>query len=342
VKSDNIKKFKILVTGSLGFVGSHLAKRYKKQGHDVLGIDNGLGGYSDNLVECKTHKLDCCDDEAIDKLFKKEKFDIVIHAASAPYEGLSIVSPLLVTRNTFDATVSILKSSIKYKIKRFVYFSSMARYGDQKPPFIETMETKPQDPYGIAKVAAEEVVKCLCDVNNIEWTIVVPHNIYGPNQIYNDPYRNVVSIFLNRQLQNQPAIIYGDGSQKRCFSYISDTLQVFDKLCFDKSAISEIFNIGPDEDYISVKELANICANIAKFNGDHLFVKKRPKEVKYATCSSDKIRKFYNYSTNVSLYDGINKTKDYIKKRGIRKFNYNLKLEIDNEITPKTWKKKLF
>ena len=68
-----------------------------------------MGGYSDNLIECKTHKLDCCDDEAIDKLFKKEKFDIVIHAACAPYEGLSIVSPLLVTRNTFDATVSILK-----------------------------------------------------------------------------------------------------------------------------------------------------------------------------------------------------------------------------------------
>lgn len=331
----------ILITGGQGFVGSHLANRYKKQGHNVISIDSGIGGYLDNLTNIKNYKIDCSDFKKVCEIFKKYKFDLVIHSACTPYEGLSVVSPILVTRNTFDATVCILTASIKFKIKRFVYLSSMARYGSQKTPFTEEMNTAPEDPYGIAKVASEEVVKCLCDANNVEWVIAVPHNIYGPNQVYDDPYRNVVSIFLHRQLKKKPAIIYGDGEQKRCFSYIDDTLQVFDQICFDKKSKGEIFNIGPDEDYISIKELADLCANATNFNEPHQFLANRPKEVKYATCSSNKIRKYFNYNTSVDLSEGIEKTLQYIKKRGLKEFNYNLPIEIDNELTPKSWTKKL-
>ena len=103
------------------FVGSHLAKRYHKLKHEVIGIDNCVGGYEDNLQDVKVYKIDCCDNNLVDNIFKKYNFDLVIHAACTPYEGLSIVSPLLVTRNTFDATISILSSSIKYSVKRFVF-----------------------------------------------------------------------------------------------------------------------------------------------------------------------------------------------------------------------------
>jgi len=332
---------KILVTGSLGFVGSHLAKRYYYQGHDVVGIDNGVGGYDDNLTEVQTYKIDCCDQSNLDSLFSKQKFDLVIHAACTAYEGLSVVSPVFVTRNTYDATVNVVTSSIKHNVKKFVYMSSMARYGKQTPPFTEDMKPAPEDPYGIAKVAAEDTVKCLCDVNGIQWAIAVPHNIYGPNQIYNDPFRNVVSIFLHRNLQGKPPIIYGDGEQKRCFSYIDDTLQIFDEICFGAKANAETFNIGPDEDYVTINELAKLCANATGYNGMPTYMKGRPKEVKYATCSSDKIRKFFNYKTQVDLKQGINNTLNYIKARGIKKFNYSLPIEIDNENTPQTWTKQL-
>jgi UDP-glucose 4-epimerase len=181
----------------------------------------------------------------------------------------------------------------------------------------------------------------LCEVNGIQWTIAVPHNIYGPNQVYNDPFRNVVSIFLHRNLQGKPPIIYGDGTQKRCFSYIDDTLQVFDELCFGDKAHGETFNIGPDEDYVTINELARLCANATGYNGLPEYIKGRPKEVKYATCSSDKIRKYFNYKTQISLSQGIDKTLNYIKTRGIKKFNYSLPIEIDNENTPQTWTKKL-
>ena len=95
----------------------------------------------------------------------------------------------------------------------------MARYGEQSFPFTEEMQTLPQDQYGIAKVAAEKTLQNLCDVHRVDWSILVPHNIVGPRQKYDDPFRNVLSIFINRMLLKKPAIIYGDGSQKRCFSY---------------------------------------------------------------------------------------------------------------------------
>ena len=100
----------------------------------------------------------------------------------------------------------------------------MARYGTQKYPFTEDMTPNPVDPYAISKVAAEQTLINLCELNKVEWVIAVPHNIIGPKQKYDDPFRNVVSIMLNRILQNKAPIIYGDGEQKRCFSYIDDCL----------------------------------------------------------------------------------------------------------------------
>ena len=217
----------------------------------------------------------------------------------------------------------------------------MARYGNQKNPFTEEMPTKPEDPYGIAKVAAEETLKVLCDTHGMDYNIAVPHNIVGPNQKYDDPFRNVMSIFINRNLQSKPAIIYGDGQQKRCFSYIDDVIYCLEKLALDKDISKQILNIGPDEETITVLELAKLVANETGYNGEPIFVNERPREVKEASCSADKARKILNYKTKTLLTDSIRLTTEYIKKRGIRDFNYNLPVEIKNKLTPETWTKKL-
>ena len=162
--------------------------------------------------------------ESIKSFF--EGVDIVIHAACTAYEGLSVFSPYFVTSNTYEITSSTLSASINKNIKKFIYLSSMSRYGTQDSvPFIESMTPKPQDPYGIAKYASELTVKNLCETHNINYTILVPHNIIGPRQKYDDPYRNVASIMINRILNNKQPIIYGDGNQKRCFSFIEDVIK---------------------------------------------------------------------------------------------------------------------
>lgn len=331
---------KIFITGIAGFLGSHLAKRMLDMGHEVSGNDNLIGGDLINLDNrIKFFKTDCNDLKKVTEITKGS--DIVYHCAATAHEGLSVFSPYVITNNIFQATVSMVTASIRNKVKRFVYCSSMARYGNQKTPFTEDMPPAPEDPYGIAKVAGENILKTLADLNNMEWNIAVPHNIIGPNQKYDDPFRNVVSIFINRNLQNKPAVIYGDGKQKRCFSYIDDVIYCLEKLALDKKINKQIINVGPDEEEITVKEIAEIVANETGFNESPIYLPDRPKEVKFATCSSNKSRKLLNYQTKTSLRDSIKKTIAYIKDNGVKPFKYYLPVEIVNEKTPQSWVKKL-
>ena len=330
---------KVLITGVAGFLGSHLAQKLSTMGHEIVGIDNMIGGYEDNIPQnIIFHKKDCCDHEKMNSYMKG--VDVVYHCAATAHEGLSVFSPYEIGKNNFLASISIFSAAISNKVKRIVFCSSMARYGSQETPFNENMLPKPIDPYGISKVAAEDVLKNLCELNNIEWVIAVPHNIIGPQQKYDDPYRNVVSIMVNRMLQKKAPIIYGDGEQKRCFSYIDDCLTCLIPMLEQKNLNREIINIGPDEEFVTINKISEICSNITGSNLEPIYKKSRPREVKLATCSANKARKLLNYKTSTDLNTGIKKTFEYIKKRGAMPFNYHINIEIKNELTPETWLKK--
>ena len=330
---------KILVTGVAGFLGSHLAEKLSELNHEVIGIDNMLGGYKDNIPKkIKFFNFDCCNLQKMTEAMKG--VEIVYHCAATAHEGLSVFSPVEITRNNYMASVSVFTSAIVNKVKRIIFCSSMARYGDQKTPFTEDMNPKPIDPYAISKVAAENVLINLCELNNIEWVIAVPHNIIGPRQKYDDPFRNVVSIMINRMLQNKAPIIYGDGEQKRCFSYIDDCLSCLLPMLDQKNLNKQIINIGPDEEFVTINKIAEICSNITGSNLKPIYKKDRPREVKHANCSADKARKLLNYKTTIDLKNGISKTYDYIKRRGSKPFEYHINLEIKNELTPEVWLKK--
>ena len=332
----------IFITGIAGFLGANLADYYISKKFKVSGCDNLVGGTTKNinLKKVKFYKADC---ESLDEMNKIiNGVDVVVHAAAYPHEGLSSFSPYLICKSNFIGSVSVFTAAIQKKVKRIIFCSSMARYGDVKIPFSENQNLNPQDPYGVSKLAAEQVLKILANSHGIEYNIAVPHNIIGPKQKYDDPYRNVVSIMINLMLQKRRPIIYGDGKQTRNFSDIDDCIYCLDKLIRNKKIKSEIFNIGPDEDSISINELYEILSNKLQFNKTAQYVEERPNEVKNAICSSDKARKFLSYKTRVGLSDSIDKVINYIKKNGPKKFEYNYRLEIQNKLTPKTWKNKLF
>jgi UDP-glucose 4-epimerase len=327
---------KIFITGIAGFLGSHLADRMISLGHTVAGNDTLIGGYIDNVPrQAKFFQIDCCDIEAMTKAMQGS--DVVYHCAATAHEGLSIFSPSFITRNIFQASVTTISAAIQNKVKRFIYCSSMARYGNQEYPFKENQSPRPVDPYAIAKVAGEDVLKCLAELNNMEWIIAVPHNIVGPRQRYDDPFRNVMSIMINRVLQNKPPIIYGDGSQMRCFSFIDDCIFCLEKLAFDPTIKNDIFNIGPDEEFITIKNLALVIIQELNFNDEPIYIADRPNEVKYATCDAAKARNQLGYTTSTTLIDGIRSTIQYIKEKGPKPFDYSYPLEIVNDQTPKTW-----
>jgi UDP-glucose 4-epimerase len=332
----------IFITGVAGFLGSNLADLYIKKGFQVSGCDNLVGGDLENVSsEVNFYQGDC---ENLDFMTRslRDNVDVVCHAAAYAHEGLSSVSPTLICNNNVTGSTSVFTAAIRNKVRRIVFCSSMARYGNTKIPFKENDFLNPVDPYGVSKVAAEEILKILCKTHDVEYNIAVPHNIIGPKQKYDDPYRNVVSIMINLMLQKRQPIIYGDGSQKRCFSDIDDCLYCLDKLITDKNIVSQTVNIGPDEEFISINELFEKLSNKLKFNEDPKYFLDRPNEVKHATCSSDKARKLLNYKTTVKLDESIDKVISYIKTKGVKKFKYNYLLEIENDKTPITWTKRLF
>lgn len=333
---------KIFITGVAGFLGSHLADAMLAEGHEVIGCDNLIGGYLDNVPDdVDFYQVDCNYLNTMNKLMKG--VDVVYHTACTAYEGLSVFSPHLVSQNTYLNTASVATAAVAQGVKRFVYCSSMARYGKQEiVPFTEDMICKPQDPYGISKLAAEQLLHCLSDVHGMELVVAVPHNIIGPRQKYDDPYRNVASIMINLMLQGRQPIIYGDGTQKRCFSFVQDDITCLKKLAFQDNVVGETVNIGPDEEFVTINELARTIADLLDFDLNPIYVPDRPQEVKLATCSADKARRLLGYSTQYTLKQGLSEMIDYIKVKGPKKFRYHLDVEIMNEKTPKTWKNKLF
>ena len=332
---------KVLVTGVAGFMGSHLADAFLAKGYDVVGIDNLLGGYEENVPSgVDFHNIDLDNLELIQPLFKD--VDLVVHTACTAYEGLSVFSPSLVVRNTMQITTNIMSACVRANVKKIVHLSSMARYGTQDVvPFVESMTPKPQDPYGIAKYGAELMIKNIADTHGLNYVILVPHNIIGPRQKFDDPYRNVASIMINRMLQGKQPIIYGNGEQKRCFSFMQDVTDPLMIACETDVADGRIVNIGPDEEFVTINELAQKLSIILDFKLDPIYMPGRPQEVFHANCSANLARELLNYKTTTSLESGLVELVNWIKSKGARQFNYHLPLEFVTDKTPKTWTDRL-
>lgn len=331
---------KVFITGIAGFLGSHIADDCIKQGYIVNGCDNLIGGYRKNVPnDAEFQKADCTDMKAMKRLTRD--VEVVYHCAAYPHEGLSVFSPSLITKSIYQSTATVLSAFIQNKGKKFIFLSSMARYGINTVPFTEDMHPNPQDPYGLSKVASEELVKLMARIYGFEYVIAVPHNIIGPRQKYDDPFRNVASIFINRMLRGEQPIIYGNGEQKRCFSFVGDCMDSLRKMAVWDNVVSETINIGPDEEFVTINKLAETIAGLLNFDLRPIYSPDRPQEIKEAFCSADKARRLLGYKTEYSLEAGLKEMIDWIEKSGPRPFDYHLDIEIVNEKTPETWLERL-
>lgn len=328
---------KVFITGIAGLLGSNLARfLLAKGGYEIVGIDNGIGGVEGNVPDGVTyHQGDILNTE----LLKEYMYgcDVVFHAAALPYEGLSVFSPTVTATSIVSGTLSTAIAALHNKVHLFINCSSMARYGDQVPPFTEDMPTKPVDPYGLAKVQAEEHLAMLSDIHGLNYVTLVPHNVIGVGQRYFDPFRNVAGIMINRTLQGKRIIVYGDGTQKRSFSDVTDCIRAVEQIILsDRDLCGEVFNIGPEDNELSILDLAKLVSYKCKKDLNLEFFKGRPREVKNAYCSSEKITNQFNYSADTPITDTIENMVQWIKPQ-VRAFEYHLPLELITEETPRTW-----
>jgi len=336
----------VVITGSAGLIGSHLCKKFLELGYSVVGIDNLIGGYESNMpAEISYYNIDILDNKSLAKIFKEHKPNLVIHCAALAHEGLSVFAPKTIVENIYAGTASVVSAAIASGTKYFINTTSMARYGNIQPPFEESMTPSPVDPYGLAKLHAEQHLNLMSDIHGIKVFHIVPHNVCGPHQCYSDPFRNVMSIFANQLKRNKSIYIYGDGSQKRSFSHVSDCVDAYVAAYSyrDKIKSGEVFNIGPDDGTeITVKNLAVKVSRYFNVEPDVTHLPERPREVKDAWVSTVKAKNMLNYSTNYDTDEVIRDTVLWMKTQPNREFNYHLDLEIVTDATPKTWKDKLF
>ena len=331
---------RVLVTGAAGFLGSHVGDALIREGHTVAAYDDLSGGSLRNVpTGCTLHIRSILDRKALESAARG--CGAIVHCAALAYEGLSVFSPSMVAENVVVGSVNVMVAAANAKVRRVLNCSSMARYGRAIPPYYEHQEPFPVDPYGAAKLAAEQQMNLLGKVHDISVVHAVPHNIYGPGQKYDDPYRNVAAIMLNRVLQGKPPVVYGDGSQTRCFSYVDDVVPTLLQMLLKQQPHGEVYNVGPDTGAVSIRELAATVCAVCGVEPKFEFHKDRPCEIKHATCSASKVRRVFGFESRVGLADGLTALRQHIAERGPKSFDYNLPLEIDSELTPLTWKEKL-
>jgi UDP-glucose 4-epimerase len=268
--------------------------------------------------------------------------DVLVHAAAAAHEGLSVFSPAAIFQDTLQTSVAAFSAAIAAGARRIVLCSSMARYGHGSPPFTEDQPVAPVDPYGIAKVTSEALLRRLAEVHGVEWAIAVPHNIVGARQKYDDPYRNVASIMANLMLQGRQPFVYGDGEQVRCYSPWQDVVPCLGALALDPGMSGLVVNLGPEGPGITVNELARRLADLTGFGPLRpVYLEDRPCEVRVATCSAALARRRLGYRPALPLDASLAEIVAFIRQRGPLPFQYHIDLEIVSGRTPRTWRERL-
>lgn len=317
-----------LVTGGAGFIGSHLAQRLLDRGDDVTVVDNLSGGWRENVPEgAQFIETDLTED------FRFNGFTHVWHLAAYAAEGLSHWVREHNVKNNWLASTKLINAALKHGVERFTFTSSMAVYGTQEPPFIETMRPAPEDPYGIAKFSVEQDLKAAGKVFDLPYVIFRPHNVYGPGQNIGDPYRNVVGIFMRQALSGLPITIYGDGTQTRAFSYISDIIDpMINSIGVD--CVGETFNIG-GETVVTINALAKmICTFLPGTEIEHL---PERYEVKHAFCDHTKARNLLGFEPKIPLVTGLGWMAEWAERTGVR-WSQTPQIEVRRNL-PTFWEK---
>ena len=322
---------KILITGVAGLLGSNLSNYLISKNYEVIGIDDLSGGYKDFVhPQVKLYEFNLLDNEKVKEIFLNEKPECVFHLAAYAAEGLSPYMRRFNYQNNIICSVNVINACINNDIKKIIYTSSMAVYGEQTPPFAEDILPAPIDPYGIAKYAVEQDLRQSYKKFGLNYTIIRPHNVVGINQNIWDRYRNVIGIWIRKVINNEPISIFGDGTQTRAFSDIRFYMEPFEKVIFDHN--DEIFNIGADRKY-KISDVAQLLQGIAKKHGFKSSLKyfEARSEAKHAFCNHDKAKRLLDFQDDTILEETIEEMFIWALQQPDRKVK-NMKYEVEKNL----------
>ena len=326
----------ILVTGVAGFIGSHIAERLIQRGHEVVGLDDLSGGFTDNVPKGTVFVQGTVLDAALlSRLFVEHRITHVFHLAAYAAEGLSHFIRAFNYTNNVVGSMNVLNEAVKAEVRCFVFTSSIAVYGAGQTPMRESLRPEPEDPYGIAKYAVELDLQAARHMFGIESIVFRPHNVYGERQHIGDRYRNVIGIFMNQLMRDEPMSIFGDGTQTRAFSYIGDVAPLIADAIDVPAAFNQTFNIGADES-TTVNELA---AQVAKAMGEKPRIKhlEARKEVLHAVADHSRVVEVFGYRPRWSLDRGLKQMAEWALSVGPREPSRRADVEVARNL-PASWR----
>jgi len=312
----------VVVTGGAGFIGSHTVEQLLRQGCRVVVVDDFSSGKRANLAAVKDNeRLTVIEADVSDGLWgclasyvqKQGPVQRIIHLAAQTSVVRSVESPLHDLRANYTSTMNIADFARRTGAKRVVFASSAAIYGDvETVPVQEAVPPAPLSPYGLHKLASEQCLRYHAVVHNIPASVFRFFNVYGPRQDPNSPYTGVISIFINRSLQNLPLTIFGDGAQTRDFVYVGDIARMLAKAALSDRLGFSLANLGTGN-ATSVTQLAKEVVRLCNSTSTISYGPARAGEIKHSLAAIDQARELLDYAPEVALAEGLEHTVNWYR-----------------------------
>ncbi len=301
---------KVLVTGGCGFIGSHVVEQFQDEGHDVYIIDNLSAGDRRNVkTKNKIFKMNV-ESERCEEVFLEIKFDIVVHLAAHIDAAYSIEDPIIDAQANVMGVVNMLNLAAKYKVKKFVFASSAAVYGDNSDiPLVEDNPCNAMSPYGISKYSGEKYCELWFETYGLNTVALRFANVFGPRQSIKGE-GGIIAILLKNIYNNTMSYVYGDGEQTRDFIYVGDVADAVYKA-------SLAINTGVYNVSLMERTSVNQIVEIIKKNDENIevyYTKPRKGDIRHSSLSNEKLKKELRWGPKTTVEEGLNKTYYWYKE----------------------------
>ena len=312
----------VVVTGGAGFIGSHTVDILLDRGCCVAVLDNFSTGKRENLEHVRDHPcLDVVEANIVDGIWaalapvvdKRGPVDRIVHLAAQTAVIFSMDNPVDDVRNNYTATVHVAEYARRAHVKKVVFASSAATYGDVATlPAEEGMHCDPISPYGIDKLASEMFLRYSATVLGVPTRCLRFFNVYGPRQDPASPYSGVISIFLSRAIRGEELGIFGDGEQTRDFVYVRDVAGAVVDAAFADGGAGEPINIGTATE-VSINDLAQASIEVTGSGSGLRHLPPRAGEIIRSRADIGRAAQVLGYAPQWKIRDGLQRTAEWYR-----------------------------